>query len=150
MAFNNFTVTEVTYNFTATVTVPLELTLQNTATSVRVTNSTTNIVVNNNQQPITISGVGGSAVYNQSLNTTDNVAFNSVTTDAVYGTAGAPVEFPNGISVQNFGVTFAGSLDFSGIYATYTNILSLLLAAAPIDMGTITIQTGFNLDFGAI
>ncbi len=149
MPFNNFTVTEVTYSFTATLTVPLELTLQNTSTSVRVTNSTTNIVVNNNQQPITISGFGGS-VYDQSLNTTDNVSFNSVTTDAVYGTAGAPVEFPNGISVQNFGVTFAGSLDFGGIFATYTNILSLLLAAAPIDMGTITIETGFNLDFGAL
>lgn len=132
------------------MTIPLELTLQNTATTVNVSNTALNIVVNNVQQPVTISGLGGGSVYNQSLNTTDNVSFNSVTTDAIYGTAGAPVEFPNGISVQNFGVTFAGSLDFSGIYATYTNILSLLLAAAPIDMGTITIESGFNLDFGAL
>lgn len=144
-----FTVTEVTYNFTATVSRPLELALVGTDTSVIVSSSSSTISVNNTRQPVSVI-VQGSTGWNQSLNTTDNVTFNSVTAGSIYGAAGQPVQFPSGISVANFGTTFSGALDFSGIYATYTNILALLLAAAPIDMGTITLQTQFNLNFGPI
>jgi hypothetical protein len=149
VAFSTFTVTEVTYNFTATVTTPLELALVGNDTTVVVTDQTSNIVVNNLRQPITVSGFAG-ATYNQGLNTGDNVSFASVTTPAIYGFAGQPVQFPTGISVDNFGTVFSGSLDFGAIFGTYTNILSLLFAAIPIDMGTIVSQPQYQLDMGTI
>jgi hypothetical protein len=149
MAFSTFTVTEVTYNFTATVTTPLELALVGTETTLVVTNSTATISVVNNTQPVTIGGYGGDT-FNQSLNTSDNVSFASLTTPAIYGFAGQPVQFPTGISVENFGTVFSGTLDFGSIFGTYTNILSLLFAAIPIDMGTIVSQPQYSLDLGTI
>jgi hypothetical protein len=150
MAFSSFTVTEVTYNFTATVTTPLELALVGTDTTVVVTDNSTAISVINTQQPVTIEGYGGGNNYNQSLNTTDNVSFASVTTPAIYGFAGLPVSFPTGISVENFGTTFSGTLDFGSIFGASTNILSLLFAAIPIDMGTIVSQPQYSVDMGTI
>jgi hypothetical protein len=149
MAFSTFTVTEITYNFTATVTTPLELALVGTETTLVVTNSTATISVINNTQPVTISGSGGDS-FNQSLNTGDNVSFNSVTTPAIYGFAGQPVSFPTGISVENFGTIFSGTLDFGSIFGASTNILSLLFAAIPIDMGTIVSQPQYSIDMGTI
>jgi hypothetical protein len=154
MAFNSFEVTEVTYNFTATVSTPLELTLTGTDTHLTVVSPTTaTISVINTRQPVTISGIGGGgggASYNQELNTTDNVSFASLTTPAIYGFAGGPVSFPTGIQAANFGTVFSGALDFGSIFGTYTNILSLLFAAIPIDMGTIVFQPQYQLDMGTI
>lgn len=145
----SFTITEVTYNFTATVSTPLELTLVDNDTAVTVvTNQTANVTVNNTRQPVTIAGYGNN--YNQSLNTTDNVSFASLTTPIIYGTAGQPVEFPSGISVANFGTVFNGTLDFGSIFGTYTNIISLLFAAIPLDMGTLISQPQYNIDMGTI
>ena len=153
MAYNSFTVTEVTYNFTATVTTPLELTLENTEDRVTVVRSTTATVsVINTRQPVSIStpGGGGGSNFNQSLNTTDNVSFASVTTPIIFGLAGQPVSFPSGINVANFGTVFSGSLDFGSIFGTYTNIISLLFAAMPIDMGTIVLQPQYSINLGEI
>lgn len=149
MAFSTFTVTEVTYNFTATVTTPLELALVGNDATVYVTDQTSNITVTNLRQPVTVAGFSG-ATYNQSLNTSDNVSFASLTTPAIYGFAGQPVQFPTGISVENFGTVFSGSLDFGSIFGDYTNILSLLFAAIPIDMGTIVSQPQYSVDLGTI
>lgn len=155
MAFNTFEVTEITYNFTATVTTPLELTLTGTDTHLTVVSPTTaTISVINNRQPVTISsglgGIGGSS-YDQELNTDSNVNFASVTTPAIYGFAGAPVSFPTGISAANFGTVFSGSLDFGSIFGTtVTNVLSLLFAVLPVDMGTIVLEPQFSLDLGTI
>ena len=150
MAFSSFTVTEVTYNFTATITTPLELALVGTETTVRVVNSSATISVHNTRQPVTIQGIGGGSEYNQSLNTFDNVSFNSLTTPAIFGFAGQPVEFPTGISVENFGTVFNGTLDFGAIFGTYTNILSLLFAALPLDFGTIALLPQYSVDLGTI
>jgi hypothetical protein len=150
MAFSAFTVTEVVYNFTATVTTPLQLALVGTETTLVVTNSTATISVINTRQPVTVNGFGGGGAYNQSLNTSDNVSFNSVTTPAIYGFAGQPISFPTGISVENFGTVFSGALDFGSIFGASTNILSLLFAAIPIDMGTIVSQPQYSIDMGTI
>jgi hypothetical protein len=97
---------------------------------------------------ITTGGAGGA--FNQNLNTFDNVSFATLTTPAIYGLAGQPVSFPTGISAENFGTVFAGILDFGTIFGTYTNILSLLFAAIPIDFGTIVLQPQFSVDLGTI
>lgn len=155
MAFNSFEVTEVVYNFTATLTTPLELTLTGTDTHLTVVSPTTaTISVINTRQPVTINvagGGGGGSAYNQSLNTIDNVSFNSVTVPTIYGFAGGPVSFPTGIQAANFGTVFSGSLDFGQLIgATATNLLSLLFLALPIDMGTIVLQPQFSLDMGGL
>jgi hypothetical protein len=151
VAFSSFTVTEVTYNFTATVTTPLQLALVGTETTVQVIDNTAVISVINNRQPVTVGSPGGGGTeYDQSLNTGDNVSFASVTTPAIYGAAGQPVSFPTGISAANFGTVFTGSLDFGTIFGTYTNIISLLFAAIPLDFGTIVFQPQFSVDLGTI
>ena len=109
-----FTVTQVTYNFTATITTPLSLALTNTPDSISIYKTTATVSVVNNIQPITVSGFGTSN-YNQSLNTTDNVAFNSVATANIYGAGGQPVIFPNGINVPNAGTVFINTIDFGPI-----------------------------------
>lgn len=109
-----FTVTQVTYNFTATITTPLSLALTNTPDSVSIYNTTATVSVVNNTQPVTVSGFGASS-YNQSLNTTDNVSFNSVATANIYGAGGQPVTFPNGINVPNAGTVFINTIDFGPI-----------------------------------
>jgi len=106
----SFTVTQVVNSFTATVSTPLALALTNVPNSMTVTNTTATITVNNNIQPVTVSG--GSATANQTVNTFDNVSFDSVTTYAIYGAAGQPVSFPNGINVPNAGTISINSLDF--------------------------------------
>lgn len=98
-ALYGFTVTQVTYDFTATVTTPLSLALFNTQTSVLITATTATVQVTNQIQPVTI---GGYATYNQSLNTFDNVSFASVTAGYFYGPAGSPVYFPTGIISGGF------------------------------------------------
>ena len=109
-----FTVTQVTYNFTATITSPLSLALTNTPDSVLIANTTATVSVVNNTQPVTVSGFGTSN-YNQSLNTSDNVSFNSIATANIYGAGSQPVTFPNGISVPNAGTVFINSIDFGPI-----------------------------------
>lgn len=104
MAFVSFTVTQITYNFTATVTTPVQLNLGTTGTNLLVTATTATILVNNTIQPVTVSGV---QQFNQELNTFDNVSFASVTTPVIYGFAGAPVNFPTGITAGYF-----NSIDF--------------------------------------
>ena len=111
----NFTVTQVVNSFTATVTTPLSLALTNTPDSVLTYQTTATVSVTNKIQPVTITGAGGGANYNQSLNTTDNVSFNTVATSALYGIGGQPVEFPNGINVPNAGTAFISALDFGPI-----------------------------------
>jgi hypothetical protein len=110
----SFTVTQVTYNFTASITRPLELTLVGEDPPVtNVTDQTAVVTVNNTLQPVSISGSGNA--FNQSLNTGDNVGFQSVTTPSIYGTAGQPVVFPNGFSAPNLGTVFINSIDFGQI-----------------------------------
>jgi hypothetical protein len=110
----NFTVTQVVNSFTATITTPLSLALTNTPDSVLIYQTTATVSVTNRIQPVTISGAGGGS-YNQSLNTTDNVSFNTVATSQLYGAGGQPVTFPNGINVPNAGTAFISSLDFGPI-----------------------------------
>lgn len=109
----NFTVTQVTYNFTATITTPLSLALTNTPDSVSIYNTTATVSVVNSIQPVTVST--GAANYNQSLNTSDNVSFNSLATANIYGAGGQPVTFPNGINVPNAGTVFINTIDFGPI-----------------------------------
>ncbi len=113
MASPSFTITQVTYNFTATISRPLELTLNGTTSSVTVVSQqTATIYVNNTIQPVSVSGIGGGGAYNQSLNTGDNVSFASLTTPSIYGSFGDPVVFPNGFSAPNAGTVFINSIDF--------------------------------------
>jgi hypothetical protein len=109
-----FTVTQVTYNFTATITTPLSLALTNTPDSVLIYQTTASVRVVNSIQPITVSGFGTSN-YNQSLNTFDNVSFNSIGTGNIFGAGGQPVTFPNGINVPNAGTVFINTIDFGPI-----------------------------------
>ena len=101
----SFTITQVVYDFTATVTTPLNLVLNNTETSVVISPNTSTITVINQPQPVTVQT--GFQQFNQSLNTFDNVSFATVTAGYFYGTAGQPVYFPSGIISGQF-----NSLDF--------------------------------------
>lgn len=107
-----FTVTQVVNSFTATITTPLSLALTNTPDSVSIYQTTATVYVNNNISPVSVSGASS---YNQSLNTGDNVRFATLTTPAIYGSGGAPVSFPNGISVSNNGTVLVGGIDFGPI-----------------------------------
>jgi hypothetical protein len=102
----SFTITQVVYDFTATVTTPVNLVLNNTETQVLITGTTATIQVINNIQPVSV-GAGSGQIFNQNLNTTDNVSFASLTTPYIYGFAQQPVVFPTGIIAGNF-----SSLDF--------------------------------------
>jgi len=106
VAYNTFTITQVTYDFTATVRSSITTALQTTSTAVTVTATDYSVAVTNAIAPVTVSNAGFGG-YNQSLNTTDNVTFNSITTRYVYGYAQLPVEFPNGLIANQF-----NSLDF--------------------------------------
>jgi hypothetical protein len=144
----SFTVTQVVNSFTATVSTPLALALTNVPNSVAVIANSATVSVSNAIQPVTVSG--GTPSSNQTTNTFDNVSFASVTTPEIYGLAGQPVSFPTGINAVNVGTVFSGSLDFGSIFGTYTNILSLLFAAIPLDFGTIAFQPQFSVDLGTI
>jgi hypothetical protein len=145
----SFTVTQVVNSFTATVSTPLALALTNVPNSVAVIANSATVSVSNAIQPVTVSGQTG-VTSNQTVNTFDNVSFASVTTPIIYGAAGQPVSFPTGINAVNVGTVFTGSLDFGQIFGTYTNILSLLFAAIPLDFGTIAFQPQFSVDLGSI
>lgn len=106
MSYNTFTITQVTYDFTATVSSSITTALQTTSTEVSVTATVNTIYASNQVSPITVSNVGFGG-YNQSLNTTDNVTFNAITTRYIYGYAQLPVEFPNGLIANQF-----NSIDF--------------------------------------
>jgi hypothetical protein len=112
----NFTVTQVVNSFTATLTTPLSLALTNTPDSVLIYKTTATVSVTNNIQPVTIIGAGaGAGNFNQSLNTFDNVSFDTVATSELYGAGGQPVTFPNGINVPNAGTVFINTIDFGPI-----------------------------------
>ena len=145
---NTFTVTQVTYNFTATIGNPVSLRLEETPDTVTVVNQLNTITVINSVQPVTVSGVGGGGVpYNQSLNTTDNVSFASVTTPQIYGMAQQPVYFPTGISLTNVGSSFIGSLDLGTLSMTFTNQLSLIFALLSIDLGSVQQPALYSIRF---
>lgn len=146
---STFTVTQVTYNFTATISEPVALTLAETPDTVSVVNQVSTITVINTVQPVTITGygMGTGTNFNQSLNTTDNVAFASVTTPQIYGQAQQPVFFPTGISVANQGTNFIGGIDLGLIVGTYTNQLSLIFALLNIDFGTVTQPSLYSIQF---
>lgn len=151
MPVYNFTATQIVYNFTATIDNPAELVLTDDPTTVNVTNVVSTVTVINTVQPVTITGGGGGQDYNQSLNTTDNVAFASVTTPVIYGVAQQPVSFPTGISAANFGTVFGTALDLGTInITTVTNQLSLIFAFLPLDFGGIYTPSYVGLNFGGI
>jgi hypothetical protein len=149
MSSYTFTVTQVTQNFTATVRYPVNLTLSENPDTVNVANFVNTLTVVNNVQPVTISGAGGTIgnPFNQSLNTGDNVTFDTLTVSEIYGPAQTPVYFPNGISVQNFGTAFNGGIDLGGVYNTFTNQISLLLALIPLNFGTALNPATFTIKF---
>lgn len=144
-----FTVTQDISNFTATIAYPVNLTFNETPDQVQVANVVSTVTVINSVQPITISGAGGQT-FNQSLNTTNHVAFASVTTPTIYGPAQQPVFFPTGISVQNVGTVFSGTIDQGAIYNTFTNQLSLLFALVPLNFGGITNPATISINFGSV
>ena len=135
MSSYTFTVTEVVYNFTATVANPAEVVLADYPDDVTITTQLTTITVVNSVQPITITGFGS---YNQSLNTTDNVAFASVTTPEIYGVAQTPVYFPTGIQVaQSAGTGTSIGVVFSDNTIQVTAWRPNELADIIVDFGSI-------------
>lgn len=152
MPVYNFTATQIVYNFTATIDNPAELVLTDDPTSVNVTNVITTVTVINTVQPITVdSGGGAGQDYNQSLNTTDNVAFATVTTPVIYGAASQPVSFPTGISAANVGTVFGTALDLGTInFSTVTNQLSLIFAFLPLNFGGVYTPSFVGLNLGPI
>ena len=149
MSSYTFTVTQVTQGFTATVATAAELTLVDSPDLVTVSETTNIVTATSTVQTIVITGVGGAGQsFNQSLNTTDNVTFNSVTTHEIYGMS--PVSFPTGIDVYNIGQNFVGDIDQAGIFMTFTNQLSLLYALLPLNFGVITAPSPYSVDFGTI
>ena len=150
MSLNNFTVTQVIYNFTATQNFPVTLTLNETPSAIRVYNTTTAVAVNNTIQPVTViaGGGGGGATYNQSLNTTDNVSFASVTTPSIYGVGQTPVNFPSGVNLGSAGIGFQSSqISFGKIGTTITNQLELIYAFLPVDFGSISNPVQISIQF---
>jgi hypothetical protein len=149
MSNSTFTVTQVTYNFTATISNIANVTLNDTTNVVNVSNQSQSINLINTMPAVTVGtqGVGAGSFYNQSLNTTDNVIFNSVTTPSIFGLNGEPVYFPNGLSTNNVGTTFSTILDLGGISTTLTNQLSLFTALLPLDFGTISNPLSYSLIF---
>lgn len=148
-------VTQVTYNFTATVSAPVNLTLAETPDQVKVTNAVTTITVINNISPVTVGGTGsgtGGVVYNQNLNTTDNVRFASVTTPLIYGVSQQPVNFPNGFTtdVVNNPAIFSQSIDVGGVFTQFNNQLQMIYALLPINFGTVNDPALFGIDNGPI
>jgi hypothetical protein len=137
MSSFSFTVTQVTQNFTATVNSPVNLTLTENPDTVNIVNQVNEITVINTIQPVTItSGGGGSGGYNQNLNTTDNVAFATVTTPEIYGVAQQPVFFPTGLKIVQSAGTSVGVI-FSDSTVQLTAWRPDQLADVVIDFGSI-------------
>ena len=148
MSSFNFTVTEVTYGFTATIATPATLTLTDHPEDVNVTTSLTTVTSTSTVQSVTVTGAGSGQSFNQSLNTTDHVTFASVTTHEIFGQS--PVSFPTGIDVTNVGQNFIGDIDMTNIYNTFTNQMGLLFALLPLDFGTVTQVGAFSVDIGTL
>jgi hypothetical protein len=138
MSSYTFEVTQVTYNFTATVANPATVVLAEYPDNVSVVNNVNTITVVNNIQPVTISGFDSGAGYNQSLNTTDNVAFATITTPTIYGAAQLPVYFPTGVKIEQV----SGSTASIGV--VFTDNTVQVTAWRPDQLAAIVI------DFGAI
>jgi hypothetical protein len=135
MSSYSFTVTEVVYNFTATVANPAEVVLAEYPDDVTITTQLTTITVVNSVQPITITGLGG---YNQDLNTFNNVAFATVTTPEIYGSAQNPVYFPTGLQIaQSAGTGTSIGVKFADNTIQVTAWQPDQLAAVVIDFGSI-------------
>jgi hypothetical protein len=135
MSSYSFTVTEVVYNFTATVANPAEVVLADYPDDVKITTQLTTITVVNSVQPITITGLGG---YNQDLNTFNNVAFATVTTPEIYGSAQNPVYFPTGLQIaQSAGTGTSIGVKFADNTIQVTAWQPDQLAAVVIDFGSI-------------
>jgi hypothetical protein len=138
MSSFTFEVTQVVYNFTATVANPATVTLAEYPDNVNVVNNVNTITVVNTIQPVTISGFDNGAGYNQSLNTTDNVAFATVTTPTIYGAAQLPVYFPTGVKLeQASGTTASIGVVFTDNTVQITAWRPDQLAAVVIDFGAI-------------
>jgi hypothetical protein len=137
MSSFSFTVTQVVYNFTATVANPATLTLADYPDDVNVTTQVNTVTVINSIQPVTIMGFDSGAGYNQSLNTTDNVGFASVTTPVIYGVAQTPVYFPTGLQIANSGTSTSIGVVFSDSTIQVTAWRPDQLAAVVIDFGPI-------------
>jgi len=143
----SFTATQEVYNFTATVSNPATLTLAEYPENVDVVNVVNTVTVTNVYQPVIVNAAGG-AVYNQNLNTTNEVAFQSVTTPTLNGGGTTPIYFQTGISTQNFGTTFIGTVDLGQLGpTTITNQLALLFTFLPIDFGQMSDPLLVTLDF---
>ena len=137
MSSFSFTVTQVVYNFTATVANPATLTLADYPDDVNVTTQVNTVTVINSIQPVTIMGFESGAGYNQSLNTTDNVAFASVATQVIYGVAQTPVYFPTGLLIAPTGTSTSIGVVFSDSTIQVTAWQPDQLAAIVIDFGPI-------------
>lgn len=149
MSTYSFTATQEVYSFTATVSNPAALTLAEYPEDVSIVNVTNTVTVTNVYQPVIVdNGGGGGVAYNQSLNTGDEVVFQSVTTPTLNGGTDTPIYFETGISTQNFGTTFVGSVDFGNLNNAYiTNQLSLLFSFLPLDFGSASNPVQVSLDF---
>lgn len=148
MSSYTFTVTQTVQGFTATIAQAAELTLTDLPDTVNVTATNIIVTATSTVNQITVLGAGQGQSFNQSLNTTDDVEFNSVTTNNIYGTE--PITFGAGISLANTGTAFVGSIDQGTIYQQYTNQLSLLFALVIFDLGTILLGSPISVDMGAI
>jgi hypothetical protein len=97
-----------------------------------------------------LGGGGGGGTYDQSLNRGDNVQFASVTTPQIFGAAQQPVYFPTGISLDNLGSNFVGSIDLGAVNIPFTNQISLILALIPLNFGSMINPATISIDFGTI
>ena len=148
MASYTFTVTEIVYGFTATVATAVDLTLTETPDEVLVTQNISTITQTSTVQTVIVTGAGSGQSFNQSLNTTDDVTFNSVTTNNIFGTT--PITFSAGISLANTGTAFVGDIDQGGIQTQFTNQLALLFALLSLDFGTVNTPSAYSIDIGSI
>jgi hypothetical protein len=139
MSSFSFTVTQVTYNFTATIANPAAVTLAQYPDDVTITTQLTTVTVINTTQPVTVSGIGGGGGnFNQSLNTTDNVGFASVATPEIYGINQQPVYFPTGLTISpSAGTTSSIGVLFSDNTIQVTAWRPDQLADIIIDFGSI-------------
>jgi hypothetical protein len=131
---------------------PAALTLAEYPENVTIANVVNTVTVTSVYQPVYVNGGGGGqgVAYNQSLNTGDEVAFQSVTTPTLNGGVNTPIYFETGISTQNYGTTFVGSVDFGNLNNAYiTNQLSLLFSFLPLDFGTASNPVQVSIDFNA-
>lgn len=153
MSSYSFTATQEVYSFTATVSNPAALTLAEYPEDVSIINVTNTVTVTSVYQPVYVngSGSGQGVAYNQSLNTTDEVTFQTVTTPTLNGGGTTPIYFETGISTQNFGTNFIGNVDLGQLgLTTITNQLALLFTFLPMDFGSITNPLLVTVDFNTI